>query len=185
MKRLFPVVFFVAAWVSCTPVIQEEFMKAGSISVPLSDMSENAGPYKGKLFILGGLIAETKATKRGSLIEAVYIPVDSRGYLKATDRSMGRFLAYYPKERGLLDPLIYKKGKAITVAGEFTGTQKGKLDEMDYTYPLLEIKDIYLWPERSASAYWSYPSYYPFWYYPYPYQWYGPWWGPYPPTPYW
>jgi len=73
MKRLFPVVFLVAAWVSCAPVIQEEFMKAGSISVPLSDMSENAGPYKGKLFILGGLIAETKATKRGSLIEAVYI----------------------------------------------------------------------------------------------------------------
>lgn len=179
------VILLMATWLSCGPVIQEEFMKTGSISVPLQDMSENPDPYKGKLFILGGLIADTKATKKGSLIEAVYIPVDSRGYLKETDRSTGRFLAYYPKERGILDPLIYKKGKAITIAGEFIGAQKGKLDEMDYTYPLLEIKDIYLWTEGNASYYWPYPYSYPFWYYPYSYQWYSPWWGPYPLNPYW
>jgi outer membrane lipoprotein len=185
MKRVFPAVFLVATWLSCAPVIQEEFMRTGSISVPFPDMSENPGLYKGKLFILGGLIADTRAIKKGSLIEALYIPVDSRGYLQTTDRPMGRFLAYYPKERGLLDPLIYKKGKAITIAAEFAGTQKGKLDEMDYTYPLLEIKEIYLWPERSESYYWPYPAYYPYWYYPYSYHWRGPWWGPYPLNPYW
>lgn len=84
-----------------------------------------------------------------------------------------------------MDPLIYKKGKTITIAGEFIGAQRGKLDEMDYTYPLLEIKDVYLWAERNASYYWPYPYSYPFWYYPYSYQWYGPWWGPYPLNPYW
>src|SRR5512135_2083557 len=111
MRRLSLVILLVATWLSCSPVIQEEFIKAGSISVPLQDMSESPDPYKGKLFILGGLIADTRTTNKGSLIEAVYIPVDSRGYLRETDRSMGRFLAYYPKERGILDPLIYKKEK--------------------------------------------------------------------------
>ena len=185
MKRIFTALFLAVTLVSCGPVIHEEFMKAGSISVPLGDMTENPGPYRGKLFILGGLIADTRATEKGSLIEAAYIPVNSRGYLQGTDRATGRFLAYYPKEKGLLDPLIYKRGKEVTIAGEFIGTQKGKLDEMDYTYPLLEIKDIYLWGERSMTYYWPYPYSYPFWYSPYPFHWYGPWWGPYPLSPYW
>ncbi len=160
---------------SCAPVLHEEYMKAGLIDVPLSDMRENPEFYKRKLFILGGIIVNTKITEKGSLIEALYIPVNSKGYLRESGRSRGRFLAIYPKDSGLLDPVIYRKGKEITVAGEFIETRKGRIDEMEYTYPVFEIKEIYLWAER--REYYYYPYYPPYYY---PYWWYDQWWRPYP-----
>jgi hypothetical protein len=50
---------------------------------------------------------------------------------------------------------------------------------MEYSYPVFEIEQIYLWDERKEYYYPVYP-----YYYPYPYWWYDPWWRPYP-GPYW
>ncbi|MDH5203514.1 MAG: Slp family lipoprotein [Nitrospirota bacterium] len=165
---------------SCAPVLREEIMKIASRDVPISDMRKNPIFYSGKLFILGGLIVNTKLTERGSLIEAVYVPVDSRGYLKDVESLNGRFLAIFPKEKGILDPLIYRKGREITLAGAFIETRTGKIDEMEYTYPVFEIKELYLWEER----YYITPAY-PLWYHYYPYWWYDSWWGFYPSFHYW
>ncbi len=52
------------------------------------------------------------------------------------------------------------------MAGEIVGEEFRKLGEMDYRYPLLSGKQIYLWRE----------SYYPGPYYYRPYY-YDPWWG--------
>lgn len=150
-------------------------MYEGVRNVPFSQLREAPDAYRGKLFILGGLVVETRFTGKGSQIEALYVPVDSYGYLKETERSMGRFLAIYPREKGLLDPLVYMTGREITLAGEFLEIRKGKIDEMDYAYPVFEIKQIYLWEERKEYYYPFYP-----YYYPYPYWWYDPWWRPYP-----
>jgi len=160
---------------SCAPVLREETMRVASRDVPISDMRKNPIFYSGKLFILGGVIVNTKLTPKGSLIEAIYVQADYRGYLKNIEVLNGRFLALFPKEKGLLDPLIYHKGREITLAGEFIETRTGKIDEMDYTYPVFEIKELYLWEE----SYFISPAY-PLWYYHYPYWWYDPWWRHYP-----
>ena len=106
------------------------------------------------------------------MISAIFVPVDSMGYLKDSGVFNSRFLAIYPKEKGFLDPLIFLQEREITVAGEFKGTRSGRIDEMEYTYPLFEIKDIYLWEER--MDYYIAPPFYPLWDYPGMY--YGPWW---------
>jgi outer membrane lipoprotein len=46
-----------------------------------------------------------------------------------------------------LDPYLFRKGRRITVAGEIQGDQTGPLGEMDYRYPPLLSKQIYLWPD--------------------------------------
>jgi len=171
---------------SCAPVLRQEIMEKATRDFSLSDMRNNPDIYKGRLFILGGSIINTKITEHGSEIEAIYVPVDSRGYLKDVEPSNGRFLAIYPKERGILDPIIYCKGRNITLAGEFIETHSGKIDEAQYTYPVFKIVEIYLWQEkRDYYPGYYYPGYYP---YPYPY-WYDPWWGPWGPWwrpyPYW
>ena len=163
---------------SCAPVLDRQFLNEGVRNVPFSQLREAPDAYQGRIFILGGLIVETRLTGKGSQIEAVSVPVDSRGYLKDTEHSLGRFLAIYPGERAFLDPLVYRKGREITLAGEFLEFRKGKIDEMEYVYPVFAIKQIYLWEERE----YYYPAY-PY-YYPYPYWWYDPLWGPYP-GPYW
>jgi len=153
-------------------------MQSASLDVPFLDLRENPELYRGNLFALGGIIVNTRVTEKGSLIEAVYVPVDSRGYLRGIGASHERFLALWPKERGILDPMIYRQKREITIAGEFKEIQRGKIDDLEYSYPVFEIVDFYLWEERP-------PSYY---YYPPPYP-YGPYWGDYPyywyDRPYW
>jgi len=180
MKKFVLIIITAMILFSCAPVLREETMRIASRDVPISDIRTNPHFYDGKLFVLGGVIVNTKLTERGSLIEAVYVPVDSRGYLKDVERLNGRFLAIFPKEKGILDPLIYRKGREITLAGEFIETRTGKIDEMEYTYPVFEIKELYLWEER----YYITPAY-PLWYHYYPYWWYDPWWGFYPSFHYW
>lgn len=166
--------FFVPfSFSACSPVLTKEVIKDASTDVPFSVLRESPSGYKGNLYLLGGIIAHTRLTHEGSLIEALYVPVDSRGYLKDTDTSHVRFLALFPKERGILDPIIFKPHREITIAAVFSGTRKAKIDEMDYTYPFFRITGLYLWEEK---------KYYPFPYYaPYPYWWNYPYWDrPYP-----
>jgi outer membrane lipoprotein len=167
---------------SCAPVLNRELMKEGERNASLEELKANPDAYKGGLYILGGLIVETRLTDKGSQVEVLSVPVDSRGYLKESQRADGRFLAIYPRSKGLLDPVVYKKGREVTLAGEFLETKKGKIDEMEYVYPVFEIKQIYLWEEQ--TQYYNVYPYYPYYYYPYPY-WYNPYWGPWPPPPGW
>ena len=148
---------------ACTPVLSKELMREGSRDVSFERMREAPDEYKGKLFILGGLIVNSRLTEQGSQIEALYVPVDSSGNLNEGSQIEGRFLAIYPKSKGLLDPVVYERGRSITLAGEFVEVRKGKIDEMDYTYPVFEVREIHLW--REPTYYYTAPYYYD----PYPF----------------
>jgi outer membrane lipoprotein len=185
MKRIVIIVIGSLMLYACTPVLNRELMQAGARNVPLSQVRENPDANKGKLFIFGGVIVETKITDAGSQIEVLSVPVSNLGYLSDREQYGGRFLALYPRTSGMLDPLVYKKGREITLAGTNIENRQGTIDEMEYVYPVFEIKQIYLWEEQ--RDYYVVPAY-PYYYYsyPYPYGWYDPWydpwwWGPYPP----
>jgi len=56
------------------------------------------------------------------------------------------------------------------VAGEVQGKKIQRLGEIDYTYPLISVKEIHLWPVvKKDRVYYPYPC----WHYPY---WYPYWW---------
>jgi outer membrane lipoprotein len=168
MKRYFLVLIAVLLFMpTCVPVFREDIMKNATLNPPLSELNSDPRMFEGKLYILGGKIISVRVTKDGSLMEAIYAPVDTRGYLQDYVRSI-RFLALYSKERGILDPLIFRKDRDITIAGIYKGTRTGRLEEMDYPYGYFEIVDFRLWDE---------PQYYPA-YYSYPYGWYDPWYDP-------
>ena len=171
MKKLFLIIPVIMTLVSCAPVLNPDLMKKAIFDIRLSDMKGSPDFHKGKLFVLGGLIVNTTITKEGSLIEAVYVPVGSRGFLKSDRASNGRFLAIY-RGKEFLDPMIFGPKRELTLAGKFVGLRKGKIGEMDYTYPIFDIKEIYLWEVRKDYYYVNPP--YPLLYYP-PW-WYDPWW---------
>jgi len=180
MKRIGVAALFVTLVAACTPVIRQDLMEKGTRVVHFEQLRKNPQEYMGRLFILGGIIAEAETLKEGTRIEAVYVPADRYGNLLGIEHESNRFMAFYPAERGLLDPLIYRKGREVTVAGEFMGIEKGKIGGMDYTYPVFLIRDIHLWEEKRgvyilAPHFWR-----PFWwddhwwydpYYPLPYIW--------------
>lgn len=180
MRKLSLIIIVLLITISCAPVFEKEIMENALMNIPISTIRQQPLNYKERLFILGGLIVSTKIVEKGSMIEAINIPVDSLGYLKDSKFANGRFLALYPHEKGILDPMIYKRGRYVTIAGRFIELQKGKIDELQYEYPLFEIVDIYLWEEK--KEYVIVPPYY----YPYPYpSWYDPWWRYYPYPPWW
>jgi outer membrane lipoprotein len=171
------------AFAGCAPVLDKGLMDQGAREFQLSHLVETPEVFKDHLFILGGVIVETRLTEKGSQIEALFIPVNASGSLRDYSRRQGRFLAIYSRSKGMLDPLIYAKGREITLAGDFIEVRKGKIDEMEYPYPVFEIRQIYLHEEYQNYPYsWpSYPYYYPYYYrspflydswlrpYPYPY----------------
>jgi outer membrane lipoprotein len=174
MKKARLIILACMLIISCVPVLRQELLKTGTFDVRLSELKQDPDADKGRLFILGGIIVKTTVIADGSLIEAIYVHADSRGYLRRIEPSNGRFLAIF-KGRDLLDPVIFHEKREITLAGEFIGTQKGMIGEMEYVYPLFEIREIYLWEEvKERDYYYLYaPYYYPPWHFRYRY--YDPW----------
>lgn len=163
---------------SCASVLRKDLMEEGIYDFNLSEVKQNPVSYEGRLFILGGIIVRTTVTKEGSLIEAIYAPVNSQGYLRGITATDGRFLAIF-KGKELLDPLIFSEKREITLAGRFIELRKGTIDEREYSYPFFEIEQVHLWKETRESNYYDY-RYYPYYYPPPPYfryrQHYYPWW---------
>ena len=173
MKRaIFPFITLLLIISSCvSPVLRPEYLKTGMRNVEPNVLASNPGYYKGKLLVLGGIIANTTVTDTGTTIEALFVRVDDNGYLE-NETGRGRYLAVWPRENGILDPLIYKKNMRITVAGTFTGVRRGKIGKANYLFPVIDAVQVFLWKTPRYYPY-SYPYYYPYYYGPY---WY-PYWG--------
>ena len=145
----------------CAHVISKDLRTKSDLSLTLSQVRQNPESFKGKWVVWGGEIVETVNQKEGTTqIEVFQRPLGWRGEPKETTASEGRFLILADQ---YLDPYVFRRGKKITVAGEIRGEKIKPLGQMDYRYPLVSSKEIYLWPV----------SYYQ----PYPYSYYDPWWG--------
>ncbi len=148
----------------CAHVISKDLRAKSDPSLTLSQVRNNPEAFKGKMVVWGGEIIETLNLKEGTTqVEVFQRSLGWRGEPKETAISEGRFLILSDQ---YLDPYLFRKGRKITVAGEILGEKTKAIGEMDYRYPLISSKQIYLWPE--------------YYYYPYPYY-YDPWW----PYPYW
>ncbi len=155
----------------CAHVISKEVRNKVEEGVTFQKVFQNPDAYKGQVVVWGGVIIETTHQKEGSLVQVLQKPLDREGRPEDVDRSEGRFLALHKE---FMDDAVYAKGRRITVAGEVAGRRKLPLGEIEYTYPFITTKEVYLWPGRSKERYVPY-WYYPGWYYP---GWYDPWWDP-------
>jgi outer membrane lipoprotein len=151
----------------CAPVISKELRTKVAREITLRELLQDPDLHKGKLVLWGGVIIGAKNVKQGTLIEVLQKPADRRGRPRDVDQSDGRFMALY---EGYLDPAIYSQGREVTVAGEVKGKRVLPLGEIEYAYPLISIKELYLWPPKVKERFYPYP----YWHYPW---WYDPYWG--------
>ena len=126
-------------------------------------LRESPDSYRGHLLVLGGEVLSAKRLKDGTRIEMLEIPLD-RSLQPELDRttSQGRFIAV---QKEFLDPATIPPGTRLTIVGEVTGSVADKLDETDYTYPMVEIKSLKVWPQGETL------SRVPYYYYPPSYYW--------------
>ena len=163
MKHYILICLLSLSVLSCVHVISRESRSTAVKDLPFSRLIRNTNAYLDKMFIFGGLIAETKLTGQGTEIEVVQSPLDRFGNIIDEDVSEGRFIL---RTASNLDPIIYRQGRFIAMAGTLTGSRKKMLGDIEYTYPVFDTKEIYLWKEEE---YYLYPDMYPYWYGPFYY----------------
>ena len=151
----------------------------GSNEQTLTFLQVKAAPdsLKGHAVIFGGKVLAARRQKDGTRIEVLQLPLDRStrpGY--DLTQSQGRFIVF---KREFLDPATLPPGTRVTVTGEVSGSITLPLDETDYTYPIIDIKRVQVWPssEDLAPRIRPYMGPGPYW---------GPYWSPYwRPWPYW
>ncbi|MBW2369270.1 MAG: Slp family lipoprotein [Deltaproteobacteria bacterium] len=156
----------------CTPIISKNVMDQVDQTVSFTATLENPSSYQEKMVLWGGEIISTRNQKDGTLIEILQKSLQYGNRPDQGDDTGGRFLALYD---GYLDSAVYAKGRQITVAGVIRGSRVRKLDEIDYTYPLLAVEEIHLWTEITEEDHDHFFHHHPFHWgccpYPYYYHW--------------
>jgi outer membrane lipoprotein len=149
----------------CAPISKDLSAQADR-TLSFQQVSKNPETVKGKIVIWGGEIIETINQKDGTtLIIVLQRPLDWMEEPKFR-RSEGRFIILV---EGYVDPYVFRRGRRLTVAGEILGRKVMRLGELEYPYPFLQSKQLYLWGEYYYSPYpWGYYGYYgPRWGYSY------------------
>ena len=97
--------------------------------------------------------------------------LDCFGFPGYGNVSQGRFLF---RKQGYLEAEIFAKGRIVTGGGTIVDTKSGKIEEVEYEFPVIEVEELKLWDQPYQG--YGYP---PYGYNP---NWAG--WGPYPYYPY-
>ena len=155
---------------ACTTLPDKLQTAEGESLVPYIQPENQYQINQGKQARWGGIIADVKNFKNETLLEVVYFPLNASGRPKVKDKTDGRFRAYI---EGFLDPMVYKKGKSITVLGKLANRESGSIGEHEYLYPVIKSDYVHLWKDIQRvdvriqhQRYWYSPYH---WYRPYPY----------------
>ncbi len=132
----------------CAHVVAPDLRAEADRSMRTEELFRHPDLYKGKTVIVGGVIIGIENTGKGAILEVLEKPLDSRGRPLDTDRSRGRFLLVHPER---LEPVIFAPGREITTVAEVLGSETRLLGEMEYRYPLLRSKAVYILPETARE----------------------------------
>jgi len=150
---------------------------SGTPQITYAQLKTSTETYKGQAVTLGGKVLSAKRLKDGTRIEILQLPLTSSlKPISDLSKSQGRFVAI---RKEFLDPATLPSGTFVTISGEVTGSLTLPLDETEYTYPVVDIKNVRVWPkdEDEPPRIRPYMGHSPYW---------GPYWSPYwRPWPYW
>jgi outer membrane lipoprotein len=134
------ILFFAAA---CATAVSRQSMELVAPEITFEEVARDPDRYVGRYLLLGGAIVSARIdTDDGSELEIVQLPVNDRGRITETDRSAGRFIV---RDDAFRDPAVYRPGRLVTLVGQVTGSKRGRIDEVDYLYPVLTVHELRLW----------------------------------------
>lgn len=141
----------------CLSPIEKHLRARIDRSVTFSLLRQNPDAFLGRTVVFGGVIVRVENQKEKTVLEILEKRLDPWSKPYDEDASGGRFLVVCPE---FLDPAIYREGRQVTIVGEVTGKQLRMVGEIDYQYPVLASKQIYLWPEYPQRLYHPFPIWY-------------------------
>lgn len=139
MKRV--LIVFLLFISGCAHALSDDLRARVDEGFSAEQLFSDPALFKGKTVIVGGVVVSLKNEEKGSFMEVIQKPLDSRGRPEDTDLSRGRFVVF---SKDFLDGEIYARGRRVTIGGIVTGTIEGTIDEMQYEYPVIEAEEIKL-----------------------------------------
>lgn len=115
---------------------------------PIQAIADAAG-VQGRAVMWGGVIVQSSNITTGTQLEILSYPLNR---LQRPDQNLpagNRFLAV---KDGYLETMDFAEGRHVTVVGHIKGTQQGTIGEAPYTYPIVALDDIFLWPVAQQST---------------------------------
>jgi len=158
---------------ACSTHIPPEIKQPLDGSPDVAQVRHQPDVYLSQKVRWGGIILNTENRQNTSELTIVAMPLADNGKPQNSDQSPGRFIAVIDE---FMEPLVYSPERKITVTGQVLKTEKLKVGEFHYEYPVIKVDHYYLWPVEPEKIYIDYPlwydPYYPWhypYYYPYPY----------------
>jgi outer membrane lipoprotein len=103
---------------------------------------------QGDEVLWGGMIVNSANLEDATRLEILGYPLDGAQRPSTSAEPTGRFMAI---EQGYLETVDYRQGRLVTVRGTLTETREGSIGEADYTYPVVESDQVYLWPQETGA----------------------------------
>jgi outer membrane lipoprotein len=138
---------------ACTGGMSSQVRREAYPLEGFEELRQKVGELKGRTVILGGQIIEVRnesMEKTTLLILERPLQFDRRPDVES--QSGGRFMVRFDR---YLDPEVYRKGAAVTVAGTVEGTIQEPVGKAPYEYVVLHGREIHRWE--------TYDRYYPPW----------------------
>ncbi|WP_028492189.1 Slp family lipoprotein [Thioalkalivibrio sp. ALE19] len=121
---------------------------AGCAATPLEPRAVTAERLPQTDQMWGGVIAEVDHGPETTVLEVLAYPL--RGQEPRTGAaSQGRFRVVVD---GFLDPVDYRPGRRVTATGPVTAVETGRIGEAEYRFPVLEARQLHLWPAGTPAA---------------------------------
>jgi outer membrane lipoprotein len=137
----------------CTSVLSTSVMQEADDKVTFTDLQKQPDRYRGVLVILGGQIVQTVVKESETWVQVLQLPLGAQQRPENTAPSQGRFIVIFKR---FADPLVYEKGRKITVAGVVQGGRVIMLNDRPHNVPVLIERETYLWKTEDY-----YPAYGP------------------------
>ena len=138
----------------CTSVLSTSVVQEADDKVTFTDLQKQPDRYRGTVVILGGQILDTVVKESETRVQVLQLPLGAEQRPDNTASSQGRFIVIFKR---FADPLVYEKGRKITVAGVVQGGEVIMLNDRPYNVPVLLERETYLW--KTEDYY--YPAYGP------------------------
>ena len=131
------------------PISQEMREKADpDLTYPV--VARNPLAYKGATVIWGGVVIGEQNQSRQTVLTILETPLNYRGIPDDSVYNRGRFIARIAVGEDQA-PKDYGERKKIILAGEIVGDETRQMNGTRLSYPVVQVKELHLFPRRNNS----------------------------------
>jgi len=116
----------------------------------LDQVAQNPGAHEGDLVMWGGKVLAVNRLEGKTRVELLHLPLDGvHCPIDASTASRGRYMAVDTGHE-IESAASLPKDTLVTVIGEVRGVINAPLDQGQYAYPLIAIKDMTAWEKQTG-----------------------------------